>query len=188
MHDMTYSELRSIAAESAGAAPMDEDEFRAFYDRTARIAWAYLSRLTGDRHLADDLLQETYYRFFRARVAFQSEDHRRNLLFRIATNVANDAFRRGSRAKMVPLPEVEVDRETPRIDGVAERAEGRTDLARAIAQLKPMQREMLWLAYAHGSSHAEIAEALGLKATSIRLLLFRARRKLARLLQGGPRD
>ena len=54
MHDMTYSELQSIAAESAGAVPMDEDEFRAFYDRTARIAWAYLSRLTGDQELHDE--------------------------------------------------------------------------------------------------------------------------------------
>lgn len=188
MRDMTYSELQSITADEVEVLPMDEDEFRSFYERTARVVWAYLSRLTGDRQLADDLLQETFYRFCRARVAFQSEAHRRNLLFRIATNVANDAFRRSGRGKSVSLAELENDRDMPRIDGVAERAQGRTDLARAVAQLKPAQREMLWLAYAHGSSHAEIAEALGLKASSIRLLLFRARRKLAGLLRGGSRD
>jgi RNA polymerase sigma-70 factor (ECF subfamily) len=45
-----------------------------------------------------------------------------------------------------------------------------------------MQREMLWLAYALGSSHAEIAEIVGVKSGSVKILLFRARRKLAGLL------
>jgi len=37
--------------------------------------------------------------------------------------------------------------------------------------------QLLWLAYAQGSSHREIAQALGLKTASIKLLLFRAGRK-----------
>jgi RNA polymerase sigma-70 factor (ECF subfamily) len=41
---------------------------------------------------------------------------------------------------------------------------------------------MLWLAYAEGSTHQEIADTLGLRAGGIRVLLFRARRKLAALL------
>jgi RNA polymerase sigma-70 factor (ECF subfamily) len=68
---------------------------------------------------------------------------------------------------------------------VASAATGeRTDLARALATLRPVQRQMVWLAYVQGASHAEIAEALGLKAASIRLLLFRARKQLARFLRG----
>jgi RNA polymerase sigma-70 factor (ECF subfamily) len=51
-----------------------------------------------------------------------------------------------------------------------------------MAQLKPIQREMLWLAYALGSTHAEIAEIVGVKSGSVKILLFRARRKLAALL------
>src|ERR1035438_3477837 len=73
---------------------MDEDTFRAFYERTARGVWAYLARVTGDRQLADDLLQETYYRFLRAAATHDSEAHRRNSLYRIATNVARDVRRR----------------------------------------------------------------------------------------------
>jgi RNA polymerase sigma-70 factor (ECF subfamily) len=45
----------------------------------------------------------------------------------------------------------------------------------------------LWLAYAQGSSPKEIAETLGLKTPSIKLLLFRARRRLAALLGEGAR-
>lgn len=66
---------------------IDEDTFRGFYDRTATMVWAYLARATGDPHAADDLLQDTYYRFLRARVTFDSEAHRRHYLFRIATNL-----------------------------------------------------------------------------------------------------
>ena len=66
-------------------------------------------------------------------------------------------------------------------------AQRRVDLSRAMARLKPRERALLWLAYAEGSSHKEIADSLGLKASSIKLLLFRARRRLAALLGGGRR-
>src|SRR5213083_1399503 len=59
----------------------------------------------------------------------------------------------------------------------------RLDLARAMARLKPRERDLLWLAYAHGSTHQEIADTLGLKRSSIKLLLFRARRRLAGFLR-----
>jgi len=44
---------------------------------------------------------------------------------------------------------------------------------------------MLWLAYAQGSTHRDIASVLGVKAESVRLLLFRARHKLADILRRG---
>jgi RNA polymerase sigma-70 factor (ECF subfamily) len=49
-------------------------------------------------------------------------------------------------------------------------------------RLTSRERELLWLAYAQGSSHEEIAQTLGLKTGSIKLLLFRARRRLAQYL------
>jgi RNA polymerase sigma-70 factor (ECF subfamily) len=58
----------------------------------------------------------------------------------------------------------------------------RQDLDRALSKLSQRQRDALWLAYAEGSSHVEIAEKLGLKVGSVRLILFRARRKAAKLL------
>ena len=184
IRDMTMPASR----DRDGLAVMGEDEFRLFYERTARPLWAYLSRITGDRQKADDLLQEAYYRFYRAGKRYESETHRRNSLFQIATNLVRDAARRASRYQDVPIEdEEESPGLMPKSDAPVpeERAAMRTDLQRAMKQLEPMQREILWLAYAQGASHQEIAEILGLRAISIRTLLFRARKKLAAILTGG---
>jgi RNA polymerase sigma-70 factor (ECF subfamily) len=191
MHDMTLSELEQLGddvAVSEATFQMDEDAFRLFYDRTARPVWAYLSRISGDARLADDLLQEAYYRFLRADVSHESDAHRRNYLFRIATNLVKDQRRRRIETQTAVTSDGEpVDPLDPESADVANGAVRRLDLARSMARLKPRERQLLWLAYAQGSSHREIAEALGLKAASIKLLLFRARRRLAGLLREGGR-
>jgi len=183
--ELTVSELErleAVATAAVDALQMDEETFRAFYDRTARQVWAYLARITGDRTLADDLLQESYYRFLRADRAFASESHRRNYLFRIATNLAHDRHRRAKISTSVPLPEENAPGALADGTDLAADTERRTDLARAMATLRPRERQMLWLAYAQGSSHEEIAETLGLRKASIKILLFRARRRLASAL------
>src|SRR5438552_11934951 len=73
---------------------MDEERFRAFYERTSRPLWAYLSRLTGDRTAADDLVQESYYRLLRVKLPEVSEAQLKNYLFRIATNLVRDEWRK----------------------------------------------------------------------------------------------
>lgn len=179
--DMTVSDVEQLAAKAGEADEtfhMDEEAFRAFYERTARSLWAYLSRITGDRQVCDDLLQEAYYRFLRAGAIPDTEAHRRNYLFRIATNLVHDARRRRQLAPPMVFDPVEASAD----DDIAGRVQRSADLGRGLAQLKPRERDMLWLAYAQGSSHREIAETLGVKAASVKLLLYRARRRLAALL------
>ena len=184
MRDVTLSDIQRLRAEADSAdipLEMDEETFCGFYNRTARGLRAYLSRVTGDPHVADDLMQEAFYRFLRARGDYQNEAHRRNMLFRIATNLARDGHRRASR-----MPAVSIADDTVIVDrgrDPAALAESRTDLRRAMEKLRPRDRELLWLAYGNGSSHREIATALDLKTASVKLLLFRARRRLATLLR-----
>ncbi len=181
--DMTVSELERLESNLDGrdaVFTMDEDTFRAFYDRTARPLWAYLARMTGDVDLADDLLQESYYRLVRARVVLDDEAHRRNYLFRIATNLVRDGARRRACRPLLARHE---DDELPGDTSLAVRTESGADLRAALGRLKPRDRKLLWLAYAEGSSHREIGAALGLRAGSIKPLLFRARQRLAALLR-----
>jgi RNA polymerase sigma-70 factor (ECF subfamily) len=181
--DVTFTDVSRSGAidEACEGFVMDEDAFRAFYERTARGVWAYLVRVTGDRHTADDLLQEVFYRFLRASAAHQDEAHRRNSLYRIATNLARDDRRRNLFRPSTGLQGDDIERVAAGGDQ-ARGAEQRTDVARAMSQLKPRDRAMLWLAYAEGASHREIAEVLGLRPASLKALLFRARRRLAALL------
>ena len=69
----------------------------------------------------------------------------------------------------------------------ADRAARRLDLHRALRQLKPRERSLLWLAYAQGWSHEEIAGAIGVKTGSLKQMLHRARHRLATLLERGGR-
>ncbi len=155
---------------------MTEDAFRAFYERTAPGVWAYLVRTTGDHVQADDLLQEACYRMLRAGRDYADDDHRRHALYAIATNLVRDTWRRRSNGPgtTTALPDDIADGSVD----VAGRAIARADLHRAMARLSVRDRQLLLLAYAQGWSHKEIARAMDLAAPSVKLLLWRARRRI----------
>ena len=178
---MTLTEIERLGAfdEADRTFQMTEDAFRTFYELTARPVWLYLARTTGDRRAADDLLQEAYYRFLRTTTRFESDDHRRNYLFRIAANLVHD-WRRQPRVQAMPIDAGELP--LPARTETANEAARRIDLTRALQQLKPRERSMLWLAYAQGCSHEEIAASMGVKSASLKSMLFRARRRLRTLL------
>jgi len=185
MHEIALTDMERAGAfdDAERTFQMTEDAFRIFYDQTARPVWLYLARTTGDDRLADDLLQEAFYRFLKTRTTFESDDHRRHYLFRIATNLVRDHRRRPRKddARMNEATE-------ERADGganVGDRAVRRIDLERAMEQLKPRERSLLWLAYAQGFSHEEIAGFLGLRTASLKALLHRARKRLVAVL-GNP--
>jgi RNA polymerase sigma-70 factor (ECF subfamily) len=169
-----------LAGEAAELActPMDNEAFAGFYERSARPLWAYLARVSGDPALADDLLQESYVRFLCAAHPTDGEVAARRYLFRIATNLMKDHWRR---PKTSSIDEVQDER--LHVHDRSAQADSAAMLGPALEQMRPRERQLLWLAYAEGYSHHEIAGITGLASASIRLLLFRARRKIARLLR-----
>jgi RNA polymerase sigma-70 factor (ECF subfamily) len=179
--DLTMSTIERAQAGLAAsdeAFSMDDETFRIFYDRTARALWAYLSRASGSRTLADDLLQESYVRLLQAKLVSSDEAYLKNYLFRIGGNLLRDHWRRERSAPRAS--ETEDATTTP--DPSAEIGR-RSDVAGALLHLKPRERQLLWLAYVEGASHREIAAVAGLRETSIRPLLFRARQRMARILE-----
>ncbi len=91
-----------VGSASRDASALDEAEFQLIYDATARPLWAYLLRVSGRGDVADDLLQETYCRFLgrggRGGELVMNEAETRSYLFRIATNLLRDRWRRGDNA------------------------------------------------------------------------------------------
>jgi len=161
---------------------MDNDAFAGFYERSARSLWAYLARVSGDPVLADDLMQESYVRFLCASrpdpLPGEGEVAGRKYLFRIGSNLLRDHWRRPQTASIEEIPE-EFFAEA----GNADQSDSKAVLGPAMKLLRPRDRQLLWLVYAEGYSHREIAEITGLASASVRLLLFRARRKIAGLLR-----
>ena len=147
----------------------------AAYQRTAPRLRAYLRRVSGDATLADDILQEAFIRLLRSGRPDASDGETTSFLYRAATNLVYDHWRRRKRERKA----------LGRLD--APTASGPVslgpDLGRIFARLSPRDRALLWLAHVEEWSHAEIGAALGLKAISVRVMLFRARAELGRRLR-----
>ena len=150
-----------------------EEGFRRLYEATSRPLWGYLQHASGRPDVADDLLQETYCKFLLRKAPAMDEAESRSYLFRIATNLLHNRARSRDDAAL----------EEPAERGARTDEDARLDVRAAMRHLKPRERELLWLAYVEGMSHAEIAATTGLGAMSIRILLYRARQKASQLLR-----
>ncbi len=176
--EYAISNLEARVASRTNDPPMDSDAFAGFYQRSAPALRAYLVRISGNVALAEDMAQESYLRFLCAEKPEGGEVNYRRYLYRIATNLLRDHWRRPRAASIDDVPEQHLAArdELSRVDS-------RNVLDPALARMRPRERQLLWLAHAEGYSHHEIAEITGLNSASIRLLLFRARRKIARMLR-----
>ena len=164
---------------------MDEATFRDIHERTAPQLRAYLYLAVKDAALADDLLQEAYCRLLRARLRDANIHQVRSYLYKTALSLISDHGR-------------EVARERRQREGWSAPAESEgprheltLDMERLFARLPRKQQTLLWLAYVEGASHREIAASLGMAEGSVRVVLYRARKKLAGMLQEhgwGPRE
>lgn len=154
---------------------MNEAGFQSFYAATVGPLRAFVARTLGDFGQVDDMVQETYLRLLRMDGLPDDTVQLRRLAFRIASNLMVDEWRRRRRTGSQPEPAIEPGAAPP--DPAL-----RLDMTRVFNQLTPQQRQMLWLSYVEGADHREIAGAVGVREGSVRVLLFRARKKLASLL------
>jgi RNA polymerase sigma factor, sigma-70 family len=162
------------APAAAAARRMTAPEFEDFYQRHSSALWGYIRRMCGEASAADDLFQKTFFNFLGAEVPVSDENQQKAYIFRIATNVVFDHFRsERPRGEWQPPPVAPGDRA----------AILRTDMERMFRRLNPQERALLWLAHVEGYDHREIATILNLKENSIRVLLFRARKRLAAVMR-----
>lgn len=156
----------------------DRPAFEELVRRTSRLIFVRLYLETGDRHRAEDLLQDTYLLAFRSLDRLAEPSGFRAWLLAIAHNVALDAARRAARRKRA------ADRtETAQLDRLpgpdpgpaaeAVRAEQRRSVLAALASLPEEYRHPLALRYLAGADYETICTQLGLSNGSLRGLLHR---------------
>lgn len=156
---------------------MDEARFQKFYECTARPLYVYLLRLTGDRTLTDDVSQEAFTRLLQRELDDPSDEKMKSYLFTTATNLCRDYWRSRKSAGW------DADSAADRGSNHQEReADLRHTFETVFESLTPQQRSLVWLSYVEGYSHREVAAMLDLREKSVRVLLFRAKKKLSGVL------
>ena len=154
---------------------MNEAAFQDFYQLTAPGLRAFIRRAARNTALADDIFQETFVRFLRAKLPVLDRRQMQAYLYKTAVSLLSDHWRRRKREQLWGLQMLFRSR-------TAEASSPSGDVDRLFRQLKPQEQALLWLAYVEGFEHREIATALELSEKSVRVLLFRARKKLAGIL------
>lgn len=167
----------AMALENAAAGlaeALSREQFDLFYRATAGPLRSYICRVSGNSTTADDILQEAYIRLLSLRL---TPEARKSYLYRTATNLIIDQRRAQARRDRWNWF---AGRSREAADSGVELA---SDLDRLFAQIGHHDRALLWLAYVDGADHQEIAAILGLRPGSVKVLLFRARRKMESILR-----
>jgi RNA polymerase sigma-70 factor, ECF subfamily len=167
----------------------DSSALDTLYDRYARVVYGLALRIVGESELAEDVVQETFWRVWRRARTFQTDRGKvAAWIFGIAHNLSVDELRR-QRSRPRPIYDTDEtpvlrDREDHRMDVVANALENdrRRLIGAALQQIAADQREAIELAYFSGLSQSEIAERLQSPIGTIKTRIRLGLRKLRDLL------
>jgi RNA polymerase sigma-70 factor (ECF subfamily) len=156
------------------ALPLFDD----LIDRHGSALYGYLVRLLGDDVLAQDALQETLIRTWKAYPRLSDASNLRAYMFRIATNVANDlhkqiARERGTVARLVQEAQI-----AGASSSDLEQWDQMQALAQAVQNLPLKQRGALILRKYQGFSYAEVSRVLDCSPDAARANVYQALRTL----------
>lgn len=164
----------AIGTVEDAALPDFEDFYEREHLRLGRAIWL----LTGDAGEAEELLQDAFTRVFERWSHVRRMDQPAGYVYRIAANLHRSRWRRALRA--IPTLGRESEATPDLSDYVAERV----DLWSALATLTPPQREVVVLIEFLGFDGPSAAVILGIRPSSVRVRLHRARARLREVLGG----
>ena len=162
------------------------------FERHQRMLFNFFVRLTNDRELSEDLVQEVFFRMLKYRHTFQSGNPFRAWMFQVARNAHFDALRKSQREARLAdsAPEGEMVCPEPAPDLRLEQRQEIGLLERALARLPIEKREVLLLSRVQNLKCQEIGEILGCDAGTVKVRVHRALKELRdifRELTGGER-
>jgi RNA polymerase sigma-70 factor (ECF subfamily) len=174
--------LEQLIEFQRGSAETREAAFEALFRLHQRAVHGWVLRIVRNAAAADDLTIETFWRIYRAHARFDPERGFEPWARRIATRAAID-WLRAQRPEHAVANEFFADLPAPASGDPAIAAEVRHATAQALARLRPGLRVAATLAVIEERPHKEVAEALGISVTAVKLRVFRALRLLRKDLQ-----
>lgn len=164
-----------------GTKPDAEENIDSFFTEIVNNYQTMLLRICllqlQDYHLAEDAVQETFYKAYRALYAWKHDCSVKTWLFRIAINTCRDIHRSSwwiHRKKSMPIDSI--------ISLSYCNAE-QTNLTQAIASLPYKSKEVIILYYYQGLDEKEIASILHLAPSTVSSRLCSSRKKLKKLIK-----
>lgn len=153
----------------------DEMAFRTLYDRYSERTLRYVYTLLRNRHLAEDVVQDTMVAVWRGAGRFAGRSKVSTWIFGIARNKALDLLRREKRGERVP--------DTPLVSPDPAPGIQRDERVKAALQtLSEDHREVVFLTFYEHLSYAEIGRLLGVPEGTVKSRMFHAKKKLAEAL------
>lgn len=166
----------------------DVDAFRVLYSRYESRIYNFASRYCEDRVLAEDLLQETFWRVWQgARTFDPARGEFRRWIYRVALNAARSEFSRKRHTQELPLEGSFPEAACPAEDRVGHlhREQSANRVAEALAGLSPVLREVVVLRCMEGLKFREIAASTGASVGTLKSRFHRAVNDLRRRLLPG---
>jgi len=157
----------------------DVEKLGILFERHHGQLFNFLLRLTGNRHLSEDLVQEVFVRLLKYRHTYRGESQFTTWMFQIARNARIDHFRRSPREEVGM--EDEIREHVSLLPTPSERAEHEEEtriMLDALARLPEEKREVLLLHGLQGLKFEEIAKILKCSVNTIKGRAFRAIRDL----------
>lgn len=165
------------------AREYDTQALAEIYDRYAEPIYRYLYRYLGNAELAEDLTSEVFVRLLQVLGTPRApRDQIRGWLYRVAHNLAMDWFRQQAKESSLALDEELVaggDSPSTRL----EEDQHQQRLREAIRQLTPGQQQVIVLRFVEGLKLGEIGQLLSKSEGSVKLIQYRAMRRLRKLLE-----
>lgn len=177
-----------------GASPrVDEwnlSDFGDFYMRNRSSFLNYTRKCIGDSNRTEEILQEAMLKVMLASPELVSESHARAYVYRTIQNLSLDFFRaEAKKPKLILLDDINregdlalVDQTISEHSEIVAAAEDAVIVRQALALLSPAERAALVMWEMEGRSTSEIAKELGIKESSVRHTVSRARSSLRRAL------
>lgn len=160
----------------------DAEAFGMLVARYHDACWRFAYHMLGERADADDVVQDAFLRAYLAIGRYDERDQFRGWLFRILTNQCRNAITsRGRRTRRFVQDEVAIETAAAPAAGLQLGVEDAA-LARALAQLDPLQREALVLKYAEGLEYTEMARMTGVGESALKMRVKRGSERLRALL------